>query len=72
MWIENCLRKVRAMAHDLTKNGIELACQRHFKNSSLPQAELNEKFMNRLKGYVDFIGQVRGREDMLYQKLKGA
>jgi RNA-directed DNA polymerase len=66
------LKKVRAMSHDLTKNGIELACQRHFKNSSLPQAELNEKFMNRLKGYVDFIGQVRGREDMLYQKLKGA
>jgi RNA-directed DNA polymerase len=54
------LKKVRAMAHDLKANGVEVASKRHFKNSQLPQEELNERFMNRLRGYVGFVGGVRG------------
>lgn len=53
------LKKVRAMAHDLKVNGVETASKRHFKNSQLPQEELNERFMNRLRGYVGFVGGVK-------------
>ncbi len=53
------LKKVRAMSHDLRVNGVEVASKKHFKNSQLPQEELNEKFMNRLRGYVGFVGGVK-------------
>lgn len=53
------LKKVRAMSHDLKVNGVDVASKRHFKNLQLPQEELNERFMNRLRGYVTFVGTVK-------------
>lgn len=59
------LKKVRAMIFDLEKNGLEVASRRHFKNSTIvPDA--GNYFLNRLRGYIDFIGQVRGKEDLVY------
>lgn len=64
------LKKTRAMLHDVTFNGLEIATIKHF---NLPR-EITEKhqikFINRLEGYINFIGQVRGKDDSLYRKLK--
>lgn len=61
------LKKVRAMIFDLKKNGLEYAAKRHFENSAMvPDA--GTYFLNRLRGYVDFIGQVKGKDDLVYLK----
>jgi RNA-directed DNA polymerase len=64
------LRKVRAMLHDLTINGVDIATQRHFNLKTETGHQLKGKFIHRLEGYINFIGQVRGKHDMLYMKQK--
>lgn len=64
------LKKVRAMLHDLTTNGINIATQRHFNLSGEIDEKQRSKFVNRLGGYINFVGQVRGKDDTIYTKLK--
>ncbi|HUH73534.1 MAG TPA: reverse transcriptase family protein [Chitinophagales bacterium] len=63
------LKKVRAMLHDFGINGLELASQRHFKNPKKYQ-DYKILFIYRLQGYINFIGQVRGKSDPIYIKYK--
>lgn len=63
------IRKVRAMLHDVQSNGLKKAADRHFK-VNVPHAQ--SKFMNRLQGYVSFIGMVRGKEDGIYLQFRSA
>ena len=65
------LKRIRAMLHDLTTNGIDAAAQRHFKLKTPVGSEWQERFIFRLDGYINFVGQVRGKEDAVYRKLKG-
>ena len=65
------LKKIRAMLHDLTTNGIEQSVQRHFKVTNIEQRH-KATFINRLEGYINFVGQVRGKSDSLYVKQKTA
>ena len=44
---------------------------RHFKTSQINERQI-AKFTNRLRGYIDFIGQVRGNDDALYLRNKSA
>ncbi|MBS1646734.1 MAG: RNA-directed DNA polymerase [Bacteroidetes bacterium] len=64
------LKKVRAMLHDLTTNGIDVAAKRHFNWSGETDAKQRSKFIHRLEGYIHFVGQVRGKNDAVYTKLK--
>jgi RNA-directed DNA polymerase len=63
------LKRTRAMVHDLNMNGSMSATCNHFgiENGSLA---LQEFFLNRLNGYINFIGQVRGKDDHFYLQLK--
>jgi RNA-directed DNA polymerase len=63
------LKKIRAMLHDLSVNGIEKATQTHFK---LKNADVHhkDKFINKLQSYINFVGQVRGKYDIIYIKFK--
>jgi len=63
------LKKIRAMLHDLTTNGIQPAVQRHFSTDNVEQRH-SAKFIHRLEGYINFVGQVRGKNDSLYLKHK--
>ena len=63
------LKKTRAMLHDLQKNGPERAAQKHFEGSTL-NAQLKDLFLSRLRGYISFIGQVRGQQDTTFLKMK--
>ena len=64
------LKKVRAMLHDLTTKGIDNATQRHFNLKEEIETKHKAKFIHRLEGYINFIGQVRGKNDSLYSKQK--
>ncbi|MGL5913861.1 MAG: reverse transcriptase family protein, partial [Bacteroidales bacterium] len=63
------LKKIRAMLHDFTTNGIELATKRHFHINNV-ELQHRLKFIQRLEGYINFVGQVRGKTDSLYRKQK--
>ncbi len=65
------LKKIRAMLHDLITNGIDSSVQKHFNISNIEQRD-KAKFINRLEGYINFVGQVRGKNDSLYVKQKTA
>ena len=64
------LKKIRAMIHDLTTNGIDAATQRHFNLKTTIDSEFQRRFIHRLEGYINFVGQVRGKHDSVYLKLK--
>ena len=54
------IRNIRAMLHNWDKNGLVKAAAQN----------LNEyQFINILKGKLDFLSMVRGKEDPVYQKL---
>jgi len=65
------IKKTRAMLHDLTSNGITIAAQRHFASNAPTNLNIETLFLDRLNGYINFIGQIRGREDALFLKMKG-
>lgn len=64
------LKKIRAMLHDLTQNGIDSATERHFNLQGNIDPKYRVKFINKLGGYIDFVGQVRGKNDLFYIKMK--
>jgi len=64
------LKKIRAMLHDLIANGIDIAAQKHFNIEGRIEEKLKSKFINRLNGYINFVGQVRGKQDDFYRRLK--
>ncbi|MDR2970614.1 MAG: reverse transcriptase family protein, partial [Bacteroidales bacterium] len=63
------LKKIRAMLHDLTTNGIEAATRRHFNLKEAATTKQRGIFIYRLEGYINFVGQVRGKYDTVYLKL---
>lgn len=64
------LKRIRAMLHDFTTNGIDIASRRHFNLNGEIDTKHCSKFINRLEGYINFVGQVRGKNDTVYTKLK--
>ena len=64
------LKKVRAMLHDWSTKGLYKATIAHFaySDASLDIQRFQDRFMNRLKGYIDFVGQVRGKNDLVYKR----
>ncbi len=64
------LKKIRAMLHDLSQNGIESATLNHYKKKGEIDTEYQTKFINKLVGYINFVGQIRGNDDVLYKKYK--
>jgi RNA-directed DNA polymerase len=59
------LKKVRAMLHSAMNNNVKHASFQHFGEKNK-----ESKFINKLQGYIQFFGQVRGLEDPLYCKMK--
>ena len=65
------IRNIRAMIHDLKTNGINSAAQNHFKTNMEVDVDITHKFISRLFGFINFIGQVRGIQDGIYLKMLG-
>lgn len=63
--------QVRAMLHDWRVNGIEIAQRNHlnkWRTKDTPPFKDEPSFKNIVKGKIDFIGMVRGKEDPIYRK----
>ena len=57
------------MIYDMKVSGVENAAQKHFKKELDCDGKLTKKFINRIEGYINFIGQVRGRNERVYMRL---
>lgn len=66
------LKRIRAMLHDMTTNGIDTATRRHFNLKTEVEVKHRAKFISRLEGYINFVGQVRGKYDPLYVRQKAS
>jgi Reverse transcriptase (RNA-dependent DNA polymerase). len=66
------LKKIRAMLHDLNANGLEVAARRHFNLKEDASPLQQSHFILRLEGYINFVGQVRGKHDPAYQRFQNA
>ena len=63
------IRQVRAILFDWTINGIEKAGARYFGMDYEQNFSYQSRFLESLKGRIQFIGNVRGRDDRIYRKL---
>jgi RNA-directed DNA polymerase len=68
--VDRCyIRNIRAILNDIKWNGLEKAAIKHYKPK-----EADDKMVNRLllsiTGKINFIGQVRGKTDLVYTKLR--
>ena len=63
------IRNIRAMLHDINLNGLEKATQKHLKAIQVDE-KLMGAFLSKLTGKINFVGQVRGKDDLIYNKLK--
>jgi RNA-directed DNA polymerase len=64
------LKKTRAMLFDLRINGASKAAQNHLKTEYRPSKDDQVVFLQKLNGTINFIGQIRGKEDAIYVKMK--
>lgn len=66
------LKKIRAMLFDWKKRGLLLATYAHFPYSNYGKDidKLQKQFINRLSGNINFVGQVRGKNDSMYLRYK--
>ncbi len=68
----NLLKHIRAMLFDLNKNGLSAAVKNHYKFSFDPDKKQSDLFVSRLRGYINFVGQIKGKQDPHYIKFKTA
>lgn len=64
------LKKIRAMVHDFRVNGLEAAAHKHYRIKGEMPDYIPLKFAYRLRGYVNFVGQIRGKDDPLFRRMK--
>ena len=64
------IRNVRAMIHDLKTNGINSAVQKHFQTKKEMDEVMTHKFISRLYGFINFAGQVRGKQEGTYLRMR--
>ena len=53
----------------LRLNGIKAAAQKHYDSIEFVSDKNCDAFLFKLKGYINFIGQVRGKEDEIYSRF---
>lgn len=63
------IRNIRAVLHDIKWNGMEKAAMKHYKMKTVDEKVLNTLLFS-LRGKLNFIGQVRGKNDLIYNKLR--
>jgi RNA-directed DNA polymerase len=63
------IRQLRAVLHDITLRGWIAATSKHF-NLTVTSMDDVWKLKYKLKGQIDFVGQVKGKGDGIYLRLK--
>ena len=63
-------RRLRAILHDWSENGIEEATRKYFRLTYEPDYPLTWKFQQSIAGKINYFRMVRGESDPLAIKLK--
>ena len=63
------IRNIRAVLHDIEMNGMHKAGKNYFNKNDLQDKWANTFYLS-LKGKINFVGFVRGKDDDLYKRLK--
>jgi RNA-directed DNA polymerase len=67
------IRQIRSMLHNWQRNGIEEASRIHFetycKQPDKFKTEKEESFKNSLLGKINFLSQIRGKNDAIYLRF---
>jgi RNA-directed DNA polymerase len=63
------IRNIRAILNDIKWNGLEKASLKHYKLKEVDEMIVNRLLLS-LRGKINFIGQVRGKSDLVYNKLR--
>ena len=63
------IRNIRATLHHIKTAGIEAAAKKHYQ-VDIADIKLQQKLLFKLEGQINFIGQVRGKQDSIYLKMK--
>ena len=63
------IRNIRAILNDMKWNGLEKAALKHYKVNVADEKLINTLLLS-LGGRISFIGQVRGKDDLIYNKLQ--
>jgi len=63
-------KTTRAMLHDLKVNGLHEATKNHLGLLAPASTIQCRLFIKRLEGYIGFIGQIRGKNDPIYQRMR--
>lgn len=62
------IRNLRAILFSWEKMGVELAAAKHYQLKDLAVVDV-PKFVRKIAGQIEFVGQVRGVNDSIYKKL---
>ena len=62
------IRNIRATLHHIQKEGLVAATKKHFSTRDTAD-DKQPDLMLKLKGQINFVGQVRGKDDEIYLKL---
>ena len=63
------IRRLRAILYSWETMGVELAAAKHYQLTDLNSVDVS-KFVRKLIGQIEFVGQVRGNSDSIYKKFK--
>ena len=63
------VRNIRAALHDIKLNGLKVATQKHYSLNEVDE-KLMYSFAQSIDGKINFIGQVKGKDDGVYRGLK--
>jgi RNA-directed DNA polymerase len=63
------IRRLRAILYSWEKMGVELAAAKHYQLRNLSAVDV-PKFVRKIAGQIEFVGQVRGVNDSVYKRLK--
>ena len=63
------IRNIRAILNDIKWNGLEKSAVKHY-NVIEADEKLIDTFLASISGKINFIGQVRGKSDLIYNKLR--
>lgn len=64
------IKQIRAMLHHAKTVGLSAACAKHHKLKDTPSREEVLQFAYRLKGMIEFVSMVRGKEDAMVKRYK--
>lgn len=64
------IRQLRAVLFDWKINGIECTLRRYFGSDKNPNDAIKAKFRNSVRGRIQFVGNIRGKNDRIYQRLE--